>query len=133
MEHHLRDLYLIWMMYIQRTQDTRILYLNRQEHGIICYLTILSQQKDSRAVSDLKKKRFWNTDILLMTQCMHLTEKSRQQRLKRNLEFQRIRKLSFMLQHGEMTSSTKQDSMVLNLILMLTDFRKSLGMNMYCY
>ena len=29
--------------------------------------------------------------------------------------------------------STKQDSMVLNLILMLTDFRKSLGMNMYCY
>ena len=84
-------------------------------------------------ISDLKKKRFWNTDILLMTQCMHLTEKSRQQRLKRNLEFQRIRKLSFMLQHGEMTSSTKQDSMVLNLILMLTDFRKSLGMNMYCY
>lgn len=97
------------------------------------YPTILSQQKDSRAVSDLKKKRFWNTDILLMTQCMHLTEKSRQQRLKRNLEFQRIRKLFFMLQHGEMTSSTKQDSMVLNLILMLTDFRKSLGMNMYCY
>ena len=80
-----------------------------------------------------EKERFWNTDILLMTQCMHLTEKSRQQRLKRNLEFQRIRKLFFMLQHGEMTSSTKQDSMVLNLILMLTDFRKSLGMNMYCY
>ena len=105
----LRDLYLIWMMYIQRTQDTRILYLNRQEHGIICYPTILSQQKDSRVVSDLKKKRFWNMDILLMTQCMHLTEKSRQKRLKRNLEFQRIRKLFFMLQHGEMTSSTKQE------------------------
>ena len=100
---------------------------------IICYLTILFQQKDSRAVSDLKKKRFWNTDILLMTQCMHLTEKSRQQRLKRNLEFQRIRKLILYAPTWRDDQSTKQDSMVLNLILMLTDFRKSLGMNMYCY